>query len=136
MKKLLLGLSIAVLSVATINAQPVVQDATLRTDRDGYLADTLLPYLQGGQPPYTFELIGKPLEGRFSDSPYYSDTIKNVRTFSLQQNGNFLFQAGGSVSEPLLPSTHTFRYTVTDDAGQTSEPATITINVGDIVEKG
>lgn len=109
MKKLVL--SLLVMSVGSVFAQPVAQNAQIAALAGSNMVNSsLLPYVQGGNPPYMFQI----------------NQAVNA-TVALNPNS-------GDFSATITDMPSSFQYTVTDVNGDSSAPATITL-FGNI-EKG
>lgn len=105
MKKLLL-LSLAAISAASIQAQPVVQDARFTTTHSTY-SGNLVSLVRGGNPPYTYargQVTGDDLEVTVTDDGNF------IAAVPMSYNGDAQFQ-----------------YTATDSNDNESNPGTITI---------
>lgn len=116
MKKLLLtGLAIASLIAVNIQAQPVAPNITINTPEDTPVTRYLTLDIAGGNPPYVFKFQKreKPEGG----------------LFVLPPNGTLEFEPSTNFAGQLQ-----WQYWVTDANGDSSNQATLTINV--IREKG
>lgn len=118
MKKLLVGLSIAVLSAASIQSQPIAQNATFEkpiaiVEKPPYSYVNNLshfPLVSNGTPPYSYHLV--------------PDTARNTNP-SIRPDGRFLV-----VPISIEDAITQFQYTVTDANGNISNPGTVTIKFG------
>jgi hypothetical protein len=109
MKKLVL--SLLVMSVGSIFAQPVAQNKSfVAAPNSMKVTESLSPLVQGGQPPYMFQ-------------------IEQAINAVVVVNMNGLFSA----EITAMPAS--FDYTVTDANGDTSAPATVTLTSGPLLEK-
>jgi hypothetical protein len=109
MKKLLL--SMLVMSVGTILAQPVAQDRQFfAAPNSREVNQSLSGLVQGGNPPYMFQI----------------NQAQNA-TVALNPTGDFY----ATITD--MPSS--FQYTVTDVNGDSSAPATITLVPGPLLEE-
>lgn len=115
MKKLLLCLSLATISFASIQAQPVAQDAIYATIYPSYSGD-LTPLVQGGTPPYNYAL---------QQIAANNDDMEVIVT----EDGKFYSTVPMSFS-----GNAQFQYIATDSNDNASNTGTITIRFGS--EKG
>lgn len=116
MKKLLLtGLAIISLIAINVQAQPIAQNITISTPQEVSVTRDLANDVAGGIPPYTFKFQKreKPEGG----------------LFVLPPNGTLEFEPSTNFAGKLQ-----WQYWVTDANGDSSNKATLTINV--ISEKG
>lgn len=113
MKKLLLGLLMAAISIASTQANPVAQDRTIFGAPEGQrtqISGTLSAYIQDGIPPYQFNIEGQAINGSIMLSP---------------ADGSFTFDPTN------FPAS--FQYSVTDASTDKSNTATVTIVPGPMI---
>ena len=137
MKKLLFtGLALASLSVLNTFAQPATREATFYTNESTITKD-LKPFVTGGTRPYSFVVNESQNVHRIDDQLgrlifEVQDHKGNKSGYlSITPNGEFIF---GGFPGAWETSTFSFTYSATDANGLTSQPATVTIIVGQ--EKG
>lgn len=115
MKKLLLSLAIATISIASIQAQPVAQDAQFAENFYPTYSGNLNTLVTGDNQPFTYSLV----------VPVNDPDLE----VTISQNGSFV------AGVPIRYNGETqFQYTATDTTGAVSNPGTVTIKFGQ--EKG
>lgn len=111
MKKLfLIGLAILSLIAITIQAAPIAQNYVISAPElplgafnNLEMSSNLGSLVQGGIQPYTFTAFGQTQNG----------------AVEIQANGDYEFRITGAPAS--------FQFTVTDENGDTSQPATVTL---------